>query len=71
MKYIIKITKEVPSEEKYPRNVDVYEQSVDISDSTTMYMTSSTMGSEISPVKIARGAEDLVKDVIKAVNQFN
>lgn len=70
MKYTIKITKEVPTEEKYPRSIDVYEQSVEVSDSPTMYMTSTSKGSEITPLKVERGANDLVKDVIKAVNQF-
>lgn len=70
MKYTIKITKEIPTNEKYPRNEDVYEQSVEVFDSPTMYMTSSTLGGEITPLVTSRGAEDLIKDVIKAVNQF-
>jgi len=50
--------------------VEVYEQSVDVSDSPTMYMTTSSRGGDIAPVPVARGGEELVKDVIKAVNNF-
>lgn len=74
MKYIIKITKQVKDspEEKYPRNEDVYEQTVEVSNNPTMYMTgtSTSPGGEITPIRQSRSADDLIKDVIRAVNEF-
>lgn len=69
MKYTIKITKEIPTEEKYPRNEDVYEQVVDVIDYSPMFVSSSTTG-EIKPLPRTRDSEELIKSVIKAVNQF-
>ena len=59
MKYTIKITKEIPTagDEKYPRQEDIYEQSLEIYLSTDVFDG-------------VRTETNLVQDVIKAVNEI-
>lgn len=71
MKYIIKVQKELPLKEgeRYPTTNEVYTQTVEISDSPTIFQTSDTSG--IATIVPIRSEEDFLKDVIKAVNKLN
>lgn len=72
MKIVISIKQEIPSTEKYPSYKDVYEQYVDIDDAPMIFSTS-TSGENVplmSKIPKQKSAEQIIKDVIKAVNNF-
>jgi len=73
MKIVISIKQEIPSTEKYPSYKDVYEQYVEVDETPIVFSSTSTNGTQtglVSKVRTPKSIENIIRDVIKAVNNF-